>query len=156
MNGTIRIVIFDIDGVLTNGMIYVNENGQEVKAFRLTELDALNEIKRDGFRIIAITGEKTRIVDFFENRIEWDLFIKGCKEKDKEIEKICKRFCVSKEQICYIGDGIYDISAIESVGLGVCPSNAIQEVKEIADVVLKGSGGDGCINELHRFLAKMK
>ncbi len=151
----IKIVFFDIDGVLTSGHVWVDEFGHELKKYQLTEIDAINDIKQSGRRIVAITGEETPIVDVFEKRVKWDLFIKGSKNKAEEVRKIIDDYGISREEACYIGDGKYDISAIEYVGLGVCPSNAINEAKNVADIVLKGSGGENCISELYSVLRKM-
>ena len=73
------MVIFDIDGVLTDGSVIVGDDGTEYKRYRLTEIDAVNSIKGLGFKIGAITGEDTPIVKVFEKRIKWDIFIKNCK-----------------------------------------------------------------------------
>ena len=148
----IRIVIFDIDGVLTDGKVYVDHCGNEMKAFSLTEIDALNEIKGRGYKIAAITGEDTPIVDVFEKKVTWDWFFRGCKDKLGVVKSIEEESGIDRKDICYIGDGKYDLDPIEYVALGVCPENAISQVKEIADIVLKNSGGCGCINELLLYL----
>lgn len=148
----IRCVFFDVDGVLTDGNVYVDEYGREIKSFRLTELDALNDIKSICNMIVAITGENTPIIDVFEKRIDWDILVRGCKNKCDEVQRICSEYGLSREEICYIGDGKYDSAAIQYAGLGVCPSNAIQEIKAVADVVLTGKGGENCIYELYQLL----
>lgn len=152
----IKKVVFDIDGVLTDGRIYINEEGREIKAFNITEIDALNGIKGLGYSIMAITGENTPIIHAFKNKVEWDAFYSGIKDKMNILKKIEKEYKIGSETICYIGDGKYDIPCIQYAGLGVCPSNAIQEVKDIADVVLRGAGGESCIYELYQLLKKMK
>ncbi len=150
----IKVVVFDIDGVLTDGMVYVDEQGCESKAYRLTEIDALNDLINDGIQLVAITGEDTPIVDVFERRVSWKEFVRGCKDKLSEVKRICDTYNVGRESVCYIGDGKYDIPAIEYSGLGVCPANAIAQVKSIADIVLSGCGGDNCINELYELITK--
>ena len=152
----IKIVCFDIDGILTDGKVYVTSNGNELKTFRLTEIDALNDIRRLGFKIGAITGEDTPIVDVFRNKVPWDFFVVGCKDKLSELRRIADDMMISADSICYIGDGKYDVPCIEYAGLGVCPSNAIQEAKDVADIVLNGAGGESCIYELYQILKKMK
>ncbi len=154
MKTEIKMVIFDIDGVLTDGNVYVDETGKESKIYSLTEIDALNDIKRTGFLIGAITGEETAIVDVFEKRIGWDAFIRGCKNKKQAIEDICSIWGLESKQICYIGDGKYDVEAISYAGIGVCPQNAVNKAKEAADVVLSGRGGESCINELYELLTE--
>ena len=145
-------VFFDIDGVLTDGYIYINSEGQETKRYRLTEIDALNDIKRHGYRIAAITGEDTPIVDCFKRIVKWDYFESGCKDKLSSLKRIAENNGLIPKDICYIGDGKYDIEAVRYAGLGVCPQNAIQDVKEVADVILEGYGGQTCVYELFKLL----
>ena len=148
----VKLIIFDIDGVLTDGKVYIFEDGHEAKAYRLTEIDSLNEIKRMGFLIAAVTGEDTPIVNIFKKKIEWDRFVSGCKEKFEAVEAIASELGVLLEEIVYIGDGKYDIEPIKHVGLGMCPDNAIRDVKEVSDLILQGRGGENCIQELERYL----
>ncbi len=152
MGKTVDMVVFDIDGVLTDGNIIIDANGNESKRYKLTEIDALNDIKKSGFLIAAITGEDTPIVDRFRKLVEWDSFTSGCKNKTDELKRIVQDFNLEIDKICYIGDGKYDIGPIKQAGLGVCPQNAIQDVKDVADVVLNGRGGESCIYELNSIL----
>lgn len=151
---TIKLIAFDIDGVITDGNIYIDQDGHEFKRFRLTEIDAINSIRGLGIDIIAITGEDTPIVDYFANKIAWKRFIRGCKDKKSELEHIANMFGIKREEIVYIGDGKYDIEAIKYAGYGLCPANAIEEVKDVADIVLEGSGGESCVYEIYKWLKK--
>lgn len=148
----IQLVVFDIDGVLTDGKVYVDYLGNESKAFRLTEIDALNEIKALGFKIAAITGESTPIVSVFEKKVNWDRFYKGCKNKVEAIKEMENFWVLKPDNICYIGDGKYDIAPIQYVGTGICPDNAIPAVKAVADISLSSKGGEGCVDELLNYL----
>lgn len=151
----IKMIVFDIDGVLTDGMVYINSHGLETKRFSLTEIDALNEIEKICV-IGAITGENTPIVDYFKKKVNWFFFESGCKDKTRELKRIEQKYGISREAVCYIGDGKYDLEAIKYAGLGVCPANAIAEVKEAADVVLEGRGGESCLYELYQLLKGMQ
>ena len=152
----IRLLIFDIDGVLTDGSVSIDEAGHEHKSYNLTEIDALNDLRRDGYMLAAITGEDKPIVDVFQRLLPWNVFLRGCKDKVAGIRKLEKHLVVDASEICYIGDGKYDVPAIRYAGLGVAPGNAIAEAKETADIVLEGLGGKNCINELRRLLLSMK
>lgn len=144
----ISTVVFDIDGVLTNGCIHVDQAGNEFKTYNITEIDALNDIKRMGYIIVAVTGECTPIVDVFRQRVPWDRFIFGCKDKKAALKELETEYQITREAICYVGDGKYDIPAIEYAGVGVCPQNSIPDVKSVSDIVLKESGGGHCVTEL--------
>lgn len=148
----IKWIVFDIDGVLTDGNVYIDYNGNEMKAYRLTEIDTLNDLIAAGYRVAAITGEDTPIVSAFKRLIQWDRFYAGCKDKMKALRDLEEKEGVEDKNICYIGDGKYDLAPIQHAGLGVCPSNAIPEVKAVADVVLEKNGANGCIYELFEYL----
>ena len=148
----IKLVVFDIDGVLTNGDVWVDEVGREYKSYRLTEIDSLNSLKQKGYRIAAITGEDTAIVKVFQRKVKWDAFICGCKDKRTMLQTLQEQFGLSADEICYIGDGKYDAPAIAYAGLGVAPANAIEAVKCEADVTLNGKGGESCVAELEALL----
>ncbi|MDR1701895.1 MAG: HAD hydrolase family protein [Sporomusaceae bacterium] len=148
----IKLVIFDIDGVLTNGKILINSQGEELKQIDIKDIDAIFDIKRAGFTICAITGEKTPITEYFKNRFPWDYFFNGNKQKLITVKQLAAILKVTPDEICYIGDGKYDLEAIEYVGLPVCPNDAIDEIKQKAKVILTKNGGSGCIWELYNLL----
>ena len=152
----IRFLIFDIDGVLTDGSVNIDESGHERKSYNLTEIDALNDLRRDGYKIAAITGEDKPIVDAFQKLVAWDAFLRGCKDKVAGIKQLEMQFAIRASNICYIGDGKYDVPAIRYAGLGVAPANAIMDAKQAADIVLDGFGGKNCINELRILLQKLQ
>ena len=155
MTKRIKMVVFDIDGVLTDGMLYIDSNSRETKKVSLTEIDALNEIGKQCL-IGAITGEDTPIVDYFRRIANWLFFESGCKDKKQVLIQQINNNGLTPSEVCYIGDGKYDISAVEYAGIGICPKNAIQEVKDVADIVLNGRGGETCIYELYRLLKNGK
>ena len=152
----IRLIIFDIDGILTDGNVSIDEFGYERKSYSLTEIDALNDLRRVGYKIAAITGEDKPIVVVYRKLVPWDVFLHGCKDKAAGVRRLEEHFVLDASAICYIGDGKYDVPAIRYAGLGVAPANAIEEAKEAADVVLDGVGGKNCINELRRMLHGLK
>jgi YrbI family 3-deoxy-D-manno-octulosonate 8-phosphate phosphatase len=151
----VSLLIFDIDGVLTDGSICIDDNGHERKSYNLTEIDALNDLRQDGYKLAAITGEDKPIVDVFQRLVSWDAFLRNCKDKVAGIKQMEEQLSVGASEICYIGDGKYDVPAIRYAGLGVAPANAIEEAKDAADIVLERGGGKNCINELRRLLQKI-
>ena len=147
-NKEIKVVLLDIDGVVTNGKVLVDSKGDEIKQIDFKDLDGAFEIKRMGLKLGFVTKEKTPITEFFNERFKPDVFYNGISDKLQVIKEVCETFKVDTENICYMGDGKYDIIGVANVGLGVCPNNAIPEVKEVAQIVLSKDGGDGCVWEL--------
>lgn len=150
----IRLMVFDIDGVLTDGSVTVDEQGREQKRINLKDIDAVFELKRRGFLLAAITGEASNIVSYFQNRFPWDYFYSGKKHKLETIRQLEIETGVTFEEICYIGDGKYDVEPLQYAKLGICPADAIDTAKRAADVILQNSGGAGCLWELVEILNK--
>lgn len=144
----IKLVVFDIDGVLTDGSIIVDTNGNEQKKINIKDIDAVYELKRRGLLLVAITGENTQIVRYFEKRLPWDRFYLGNKDKLKTLKAIADEMQLCAGQICYIGDGKYDVEPLSWAGLSITPRDAIADAKQAADVVLQNRGGEGCVWEM--------
>ena len=152
----IELVVFDIDGVFTNGCEYITSNGVRIKNLFLRDFDYLNLLKAKGLKIAAITGEDNEITSIIETKFDWEYFIKGNKEKDKALRSLSEKLCIDLKRICYIGDGVYDIPAINISGLSMCPSDASREVKQISDICLATCGGNGCVEEVYNKLFEEK
>lgn len=150
----IRLVLMDIDGVVTDGKVQINSDGQETKQLDFKDIDAVFELKKKGYKIGFITGEDTPIVKYFNDRFKPHYFYSNCKDKVSRIKKIQNSDGYKTTEICFIGDSKHDIDAIEYAGLGVCPNNASENVRIITDKILDSNGGDGCIMELADFLDK--
>lgn len=144
----IKLVVFDIDGVLTDGSVIVDSDGNEQKQISMKDIDAVFELHRRGFLLAAITGEDTAIVNFFEKRFPWQYFYRGNKSKQKTLNLIEQETGIKREQICYVGDGKYDVEPLAYAGLGICPADAVDSAKNAADIILQNDGGRGCIWEM--------
>ncbi len=151
MNTNVKAVVFDIDGVITDGKKYLCGQ-EETKSVALKDLDAIHMLKEEGYIVGAITGESTTFAQKLKEELSLDFFILGCKKKWEELQKSIEKYHISKTQVCYIGDGKYDMEALEQAGFSVCPSDAIYEVKELSKHVLKTPGGGGCIAEVYTML----
>lgn len=150
----IELIVFDIDGVITDGSVIIDSNGTEQKQINLKDIDAIFELHRRGYRLAAITGEDTEIVNYFEKRFPWEYFYRGNKTKKETMHQIEQGTGISRENICYVGDGKYDVEPLTYAGLGLCPANAIDKAKNAADIILQNEGGKGCIWEIISILEK--
>lgn len=150
----IELVVFDIDGVITDGTVIIDSKGNEQKQVSLKDIDAIFELHRRGYKLAAITGEDTEIVDYFEKRFPWEYFYKGNHTKKETMQQIERGTGISREHICYVGDGKYDIEPLAYAGLGICPADAIDIARDAADMILQKDGGKGCIWELVSILEK--
>ena len=152
----IKIVLLDIDGVLTNGKVTMDSNGNEYKTIDFRDIDAIFQMKRQGLKIGFLTREETKITSVFKKRFNPDFFYYGCKDKTKALKEIISETGIALDEICFTGDGKYDIEIMKLVKFAACPSNATSEVKRIANIHLKRNGGDGCIWELMEWIMDKK
>ena len=146
----------DIDGVLTNGQVTVDSAGNEFKIIHFKDLDAISEMKRQGLKVGLLSGEATPITLIFRERFKPDFFFNGCKDKSAALNKILAQTGFSADEVCYTGDGKYDIPIMKMVKFTACPSDAIREVRELAEILLGCKGGEGCCWELLEWILDQK
>ena len=144
----ISLIILDIDGVMTDGKVLVDSQGNESKRFCFKDFDAFGEIHARGWKVGAITREDSAISTYLQKKVTWDFFYSGEKNKRERLKKICAELSIAPNEICYVGDGKHDLEILQEVGLPLCPQDAIEEVKSVVTKVLTRNGGDGCVWEM--------
>ena len=149
----IKLVLIDIDGVLTDGKVTVDSRGNEYKTIDFKDIDAVFEMKRRKLLVGLITGEATPITSFFKRRFKPDFFYSGCKNKLEALREILSQAGISAENVCYVGDSRHDLPLMKMVKFPACPLSAIPEVKALAKIRLNARGGDGCVWELLKRLS---
>ena len=144
----IKLIAFDIDGVVTSGKLIVDENAAESKVIDFRDIDAIFQQKREVYQISFLTEENSKISNYFKDRFQPDYFYNNVKKKDEIIRQIAAASGVDLNNICYVGDGKYDIAPMSIAGCSICPQNAIDEVKRVSTMILNSYGGDGFIYEV--------
>jgi 3-deoxy-D-manno-octulosonate 8-phosphate phosphatase (KDO 8-P phosphatase) len=144
----IEAVFLDIDGVLTDGAVYVDASGNETKKILFDDIDAIFEMKRAGFKIGFITGEETSFCQFVKNRFGPDFFVAGCKDKLSALKQILAETGMNKSQVCYAGDSKRDVPLLEFLPLSFTPSDVDDSIKASAKIILKTQRGHGVIKEI--------
>ena len=144
----IEVVLLDIDGILTDGSIYVDASGNETKRILFEDVDAYFELKRSGLKVGFITGEDTGFCNYVNRRFSPDFLTVGCKDKLAGFQKLSEEHGLKKETTCYAGDSKKDSSLLQYVGLSYAPADAPPEVQNAAKIVLLASRGQGVIREI--------
>ena len=144
----IKLVISDVDGVLTDAGMYYSEAGDELKKFNTRDGMGFKILKEKGIKTALITTENTQVVERRAKKLKVDFLIQGCWNKSEEAEIICKKLGITLNEVAFIGDDINDLELLKSVGFSACPVDAGDAVKEVADYVCKSSGGEGCFREV--------
>ena len=152
----IRAFAFDVDGVLTDGGRLADLNGELYRTFDSKDGMAIRMAVMKGFHMASITGGRSESI---RQRFEScgikpeDVYLRS-RAKIEDFEDFCTRHGLSAEEVMYFGDDLPDIPVMVACGCGVCPSDAVEEVKEIADFISTRPGGKGCARELIQTVLK--
>jgi len=144
----IKALIFDVDGVLTDGKISYTNTGDEIKSFNVKDGQVIKLLKNAGLIVGAITGRQSEIVERRAKELKLDFVYQGAESKIEKLEEVKNKFQLKDEEIAYIGDDIIDLKLIIRVGLGITPRDALSYVNEKADLITTKNGGDGVVREV--------
>ena len=139
----IRAFAFDVDGVLTDGGILANLEGELFRTFDSKDGFALRMASMHGYRLAIITGGRSESIRrrFTTCGVRPEDVYLGSRDKIEDFDDFCRRYALSREEVMYFGDDIPDIPVMKACGIGVCPADAVQEVLEIADYISPCNGG---------------
>jgi 3-deoxy-D-manno-octulosonate 8-phosphate phosphatase (KDO 8-P phosphatase) len=144
----IRAIAFDVDGVLTDGGLWWGPNGEEWKRFCFTDIMGLSLGRRAGFTLALISGEDSPLVDRFAQKLKIKHVVKGCRDKAKALKEFATEAALDLNQICFMGDDINDLPALDIAGFSAAPSNAAADVLRRVNLVTSHAGGNGAAREL--------
>lgn len=151
----IKLLIADVDGVFTDGALYIGENGQEFKKFHVLDGLGIALLKAVGFPLAIISGRNSEVTTYRmkELGLEENLY-QGNLAKIEPYILIKKKFRLQDEEIAYIGDDLADIPLLKQVGVPVSVANALEEVKEKSLYVTCKAGGEGALREFIELVLK--
>ena len=145
----IKLLILDVDGVMTDGGMYFAESGEQMKKFNTKDGMAIIHLTKNDFQVaILSSGFKGEAV---KNRAEL-LGIQHChvtrEPKIDVLKRICKELNIELNQVAIVGDDINDLEVMRNVGVSFAPRDAVSVVKKQVDIILERRGGEGCVREL--------
>lgn len=143
----IKMIVMDVDGVLTSGEIIYSNKGDELKIFNVQDGFGLTLAKRSGLKTGLITGRKSKLVDKRAKELKFNFVSQGNIKKLKPYLELLEKYDLKDEQVCYIGDDIPDLAILSRAGFRVAVANARDEVKNICDYVTTAKGGQGAVRE---------
>ncbi|MEC7149129.1 MAG: HAD-IIIA family hydrolase [Pseudomonadota bacterium] len=152
----IRLLVMDVDGVMTDGKITYSSDGQEFKCFNIKDGLGIKRAQASGIETAIITGRTSPMVERRARELGIAHLVQGREDKLSALSDLVDQMNLSLDQVAYIGDDLPDLTAIESVKLGACPADAAIEVKSKANWVSTREGGDGCVRELCDLLVSHK
>lgn len=145
----IKMVIFDIDGVMTDAGMYYNESGDEIKKFNAKDGMVVRRLKQRGIHTGIIShGFLSNLITRRAERLHISHVEVSQVPKKETLMRWCNELSITPEQVCFIGDDLNDEDIMNAVGFSACPADAVDAVKEMVHVVLQKKGGEGCVREL--------
>jgi 3-deoxy-D-manno-octulosonate 8-phosphate phosphatase (KDO 8-P phosphatase) len=150
----IKLLVLDVDGVLTDGRIILDNNGKESKAFNVKDGLGIRMAQQFGLSVALLTGRTSRVVEYRATELGIDLVYQGVKQKRPVYEQILRRLDLTDRETAFGGDDLVDLAVMKRAGLALAPANASPEIQFIADVVTAAPGGQGAVREMVEFILK--
>lgn len=150
----IKLVAFDVDGVLTDGSLTFDENGHEYKTFNAKDGQGIVNLHKAGIITAIITARNNGTVEHRAKNLNITELHQGSKNKIETLENIMKKYNINFEEIAYMGDDLPDICILEKVHLKGCPNDAVDEVKKVANFISTKNGGRGAVREFCDYILK--
>lgn len=145
--GRIKLIVFDVDGVLTDGSIIVDSEGRELKRFHVRDGFAIKAAMGVGLKVGVISGRASRTVTLRMADLGVDLVMQGCAGKAAAFETLCQRADVLPEQAAFVGDDLIDLPAMLRCGYPMAVANAVEQVRSAAAYVTAAPGGHAAARE---------
>lgn len=144
----VKLFLSDVDGVMTDGGVYLTESGDEMKRFYIPDGMGLVLLKKIGIRTGIVTSENLKMIEVRAARLKLDYLRMGQVDKLSAVEAICQEMGCQLREVAFIGDDVNDFRLLTRVGFPACPANAQPIIKSIAGIhILEKEGGFGAVRE---------
>lgn len=152
----IKLVITDVDGVLTDGGLFYTSEGLVMKKFNVKDGIATRRLRDNGFECGIISTDGPELIEIRNKRLKMDFLITNTWDKLGKLKEICNERNINLENVAYLGDDINDIEILKAVGFSASPKDAVDSVLEIVDHICKRNGGDGVFREFAELIISAK
>ena len=150
----IKLFATDVDGTLTDGCCYIDENGKEIKKFNVRDGWGFNILRNHNIKSAFISGSKEICIEKRAEKVKADECFLGIDDKVKILKQLCEKYNITPKEIAYIGDDVNDIDVMKMVGISFCPQDAEEEVKQTASIIIDRNGGDGAFRKAVEIVIK--
>ena len=148
----IKLMIFDVDGVLTDGSLYFNHEGEEFKVFNSLDGHGMRMLRESGVRLAIITGRKAPCVEWRMKNLRIDLLLQGVDNKLAALKGLLDELGLTPEEAGFMGDDVIDLQVMDLCGFSAAPANAHPLAMKYARLVTERSGGFGAAREVCEFI----
>lgn len=150
----IQMLILDVDGVLTDGTLYIHSDGSESKCFNTLDGHGIKMWQRAGLKVALLSGRASEPTKHRAEQLNIEYVFEDCHDKLPALQKFIEKLGLSPDAVAYVGDDLTDLPVIRYVGFGAAVANAVDEVKKYADYVTERPGGAGAVREVIEYILK--
>ena len=150
----IRLVLLDVDGVLTTGDIIYSDSGEQTKVFNVKDGLGIRLLKEAGIKVGIITGRKGKALQHRCDNLGIELILDGIRDKDKALDDIHAETGIPIEAMAFVGDDLPDLPAMKKAGLAVAVGDAVPLVRQHAHLITDARGGKGAVREVSEAILK--
>ena len=150
----IKLLLLDVDGVLTDGSIWLDDEGRQMKRFHVRDGAGIRAWQRCGLQVGILTARSSRAVTYRMQELGVTLISQGASDKQQGFEDICSRVGLTADQVAYVGDDLMDLPVLCRVGYPIAVADAANEVRQVAKYVCNRRGGSGAVREVIEHLLK--
>jgi 3-deoxy-D-manno-octulosonate 8-phosphate phosphatase (KDO 8-P phosphatase) len=150
----IRLMLCDVDGVLTDGGLVLDDQGAETKRFHIHDGMGIRLWRQAGYRFGLLTHRRSQAVSARAAELGVQIVRQGTPDKRAAAWQILEELGLAADEVCYVGDDLPDLATIRAVGLGVAVANAVPELRRAADYVTTAEGGNGAVRETIEMILK--
>ena len=151
---SIKLIVLDVDGTMTDSRITYSAAGDEIKSFNVKDGLAIASWRRLGRQVAIITGRRSEIVARRAKELRIEHFYQGVENKREVLERLLEKLDIRMEEVAAIGDDLNDLPMLKAAGISFVPRDASAYVDKIADVILTKRGGEGAVREMIEYLIK--
>ncbi|MDH3399523.1 MAG: HAD-IIIA family hydrolase [Chromatiales bacterium] len=144
---SVALVVFDVDGVFTDGRILIGPQGEEYKTFHTRDGHGVKRLMASGRQVAIISGRNATAVEHRMAELGVQHVFQGCKDKLKVLLALLEQLDISLENVAYMGDDLPDLEVMQKVGLPVTVSDGAPEIRSAASIVTRAAGGHGAVRE---------
>ncbi|MCM1342927.1 MAG: HAD hydrolase family protein [Lachnospiraceae bacterium] len=148
----IKFLVIDVDGTLTDGKVYIGNDGELCKAFYVRDGIGIKAVIRNGIIPVILTSRESEIVIRRCEELGIDHIYQGAEDKKTALTEIMDTLSISPDELAYIADDINDLESMKLAGVRACPNDASPEIRRISDFVCFSNGGEGAVREFCEYI----
>ena len=154
--GQIKFLLLDVDGIMTDGKIFIDGHGNEFKAFHIHDGHGIYLLKSAGIEVGIISGRTAKAVEYRARELDIKEVHQDAKDKIRVYETIRAKYHLADDQVAFMGDDLIDLPLLQRVGFSATAAAAVKAVKDAVDMITEKKGGEGAVREVIDFILMTK